>query len=100
MSVALADFMPRFGSRTLSRHPKGWHMPYLAAPAAFVSLALAPLVGGLAVCSSAVAQTVTVDKDPVATAVSDQLAKQGGRSPDPSTCPDDLVGLVAHRLRA
>jgi hypothetical protein len=76
--VALADFMPRFGLRPLSRHPEGWHMPHLAA-AAFVSLALAPLVVGLAGCSTAVAQTVTVDKETVATAVSDQLAKQVGR---------------------
>ena len=53
-------------------------MPDLAAPAAFVSLALSPLVVGLAVCSTAVAQTVTVDKETVASAVSDQLAIQVG----------------------
>ena len=35
-------------------------MPHLAAPAAFVSLALAPLVVGLAGCPTAVALTVTV----------------------------------------
>ena len=56
-------------------------MPHLAAPAAFVSLALAPLVVGLAGCPTAVAQTVTVDKETVAAAVSDQLAKTGGASP-------------------
>src|SRR5258705_10598646 len=66
-------------------------MLYLAGPAAFVSLALAPLVVGLAVCSSAVAQTVTVDKETVASAVSDQLAKQAGRSPYSATCTWDLV---------
>jgi hypothetical protein len=54
-------------------------MPHLATPAAFVSLALAPLVVGLAACPTAVAQTVTVDKETVAAAVSDQLAKQVGR---------------------
>ena len=53
-------------------------MPHLAAPAAFVSLALAPLVVGLAGCPTAVAQTVTVDKEKVASAVSDQLAKKVG----------------------
>jgi hypothetical protein len=74
-------------------------MPYWAAPAAFVSLALAPLVVGLAVCSSAVAQTVTVDKETVASAVSDQLAKQVGRSPDSATCPEDLVGVAGTQLR-
>jgi Domain of unknown function (DUF4333) len=74
-------------------------MPYLAAPAAFVSLALAPLVVGLAVCSTAVAQTVTVDKETVASAVSDQLAKQVGSPPDSVTCPADLEGVVGTQLR-
>jgi uncharacterized protein DUF4333 len=74
-------------------------MPYSAAPAAFVSLALAPLVVGLAVCSTAVAQTVTVDKETVASAVSDQLAKQVGSPPDSVTCPEDLEGVVGTELR-
>ena len=74
-------------------------MPHLAAPAAFVSLALAPLVVGLAVCSTAVAQTVTVDKETVASAVSDQLAIQVGRPPDWVTCPEDLEGVVGTELR-
>ena len=74
-------------------------MPHLAAPAAFVSLALAPLVVGLAGCSTAVAQTVTVDKETVAAAVSDQLAKQVGSRPDSVTCPADLEGVVGTQLR-
>jgi len=74
-------------------------MPHLAAPAAFVSLALAPLVVGLAGCPTAVAQTVTVDKEAVASAVSDQLAKQVGRPPDSVTCPEDLEGVVGTQLR-
>ena len=74
-------------------------MPHLAAPAAFVSLALAPLVLGLAGGSTAVAQTVTVDKETVASAVSDQLAKQVGRPPDSVTCPEDLKGVVGTQLR-
>ena len=74
-------------------------MPHLAAPAAFVSLALAPLVVGLAGCPTAVAQTVTVDKEAVASAVSDQLAKQVGRPPDSVTCPEDLQGVVGAELR-
>jgi hypothetical protein len=73
-------------------------MPHLAA-AAFVSLALAPLVVGLAGCSTAVAQTVPVDKETVASAVSDQLAKQVGRPPDSVTCPEDLEGVVGTELR-
>jgi hypothetical protein len=74
-------------------------MPHLAAPAAFVSLALAPLVVGLAGCPTAVAQTVTVDKATVASAVSDRLTKQVGRPPDSVTCPEDLVGVVGTQLR-
>ncbi|HEX7427110.1 MAG TPA: DUF4333 domain-containing protein [Mycobacterium sp.] len=74
-------------------------MPHLAAPAAFVSLALAPLVVGLAGCPTAVAQTVTVDKETVAAAVSDQLAKRVGRPPDSVTCPEDLKGVVGTQLR-
>src|SRR6185369_17474421 len=91
--------MPRFGPRPLSRHPEGWHMPDLAAPAAFVSLALAPLVVGLAGCPTAVAETVTVDKETVASAVSDQLAKQVGSPPDSVICPADLEGVVGTQLR-
>jgi Domain of unknown function (DUF4333) len=74
-------------------------MPDLAAPAAFVSLALSPLVVGLAVCSTAIAQIVTVDKETVASAVSDQLAKQVGGPPDSVTCPADLEGVVGTQLR-
>jgi len=74
-------------------------MPHFAAPAAFVSLALAPLVVGLAGCPTAVAQTVTVDKEKVASAVSDQLATQVGRAPDSVTCPEDLEGVVGTELR-
>ena len=74
-------------------------MPHLAAPAAFVSLALAPLVVGLAGCPTAVAQTVTVDKEAVASAVSDQLAKQVGSRPDSVTCPADLEGVVGTELQ-
>jgi hypothetical protein len=74
-------------------------MTHFAAPTAFVSLALAPLVVGLAGCSTAVAQTVTVDKETVASAVSDQLAKQVGRPPDSVTCPEDLEGVVGTELR-
>lgn len=74
-------------------------MPHLAAPAAVVSVAFAPLVVGLALCSTAVAQPVTVDKDKVASAVSDQLAKKVGYPPDSVTCPTDLVGVVGTVLR-
>ncbi len=74
-------------------------MPHLAAPAAFVSLALAPLVVGLAGCPTAVAQPVTVDKEKVASAVSDQLAKKVGYPPDSVTCPQDLEGVVGTELR-
>ena len=74
-------------------------MPDLAAPAAFVSLALSPLVVGLAVCSTAIAQIVTVDKETVASAVSDQLAQKVGRPPDSVTCPEDLQGVVGAELR-
>ena len=74
-------------------------MPHLAASAAFVSLALAPLVVGLAGCPTAVAQTVTVDKETVASTVSDQLAKQLGSPPDSVTCPADLEGVVGTQLR-
>jgi Domain of unknown function (DUF4333) len=74
-------------------------MMHLAAPAAVVSLALAPLVVGLAGCPTAVAQTVTVDKETVASAVSDQLAKQVGSPPDSVTCPADLEGVVGTQLR-
>ena len=74
-------------------------MPHLAAPAAFVSLALAPLVVGLAGCPTAVAQTVTVDKEKVASAVNDQLAKKVGYPPDSVTCPEDLEGVVGTELR-
>ena len=74
-------------------------MPHLAAPAAFVSLALAPLVVGLAGCPTAVAQPVTVDKETVASAVSDQLAKKVGSPPDSVTCPEDLEGVVGTELR-
>ena len=44
-------------------------MPPLAASAAFVSLALAPLVVGLAGCPTAVAQPVTVENEAVASTV-------------------------------
>ncbi len=74
-------------------------MPHLAAPAAFVSLALAPLVAGLAECPTAVAQPVTVDKETVAGAVSEQLAKKVGSPPDSVTCPEDLEGVVGTELR-
>jgi len=74
-------------------------MPHLGAPAAFVSLALAPLVVGLAGCPTAVAQAVTVDKETVASTVSDQLAKQEGSPPDSVTCPEDLEGVVGTQLR-
>jgi len=74
-------------------------MMHLAAPAAFVSLALTPLVVGLAACPTAVAETVTVDKEAVASAVSDQLAQKVGRPPDSVTCPEDLEGVVGTGLR-
>ena len=74
-------------------------MPHLAASAAFVSLALAPLVVGLAGCPTAVAETVTVDKETVASTVSDQLAKTVGSRPDSVTCPADLEGVVGTQLR-
>jgi hypothetical protein len=78
MLRCIGRFMPRFRPRPLSRDPEDGTMPHLATPAAFVSLALAPLVVGLAVCSTAAAQTVTVDKETVAAAVSDQLANRWG----------------------
>jgi hypothetical protein len=74
-------------------------MPRLAAPAAVVSLALAPLVVGLAACSATVERSVTVDKEKVASEVSDQLAGQVGRRPDSVTCPEDLKGVVGTKLR-
>ena len=74
-------------------------MMHLAAPTAFVSLALAPLVVGLAACPTAVAEPVTVDKEAVASAVSDQLAQKVGRPPDSVTCPQDLEGVVGAELR-
>ena len=74
-------------------------MPHLAAPAAFVSLALAPLVVGLAGCPTAVAEPVIVDKEKVASAVSDQLTKKVGSPPDSVTCPKDLEGVVGTELR-
>jgi len=72
---------------------------HLAAPTTFVSLALAPLVVGLAACPAAVAEPVTVDKEAVASAVSDQLAQKVGRPPDSVTCPEDLEGVVGTGLR-
>ncbi len=74
-------------------------MPHVAAPAAFVSLALAPLVVGLVGCPTAVGQTVVVDKETVASTVSDQLAIQVGSRPDSVTCPADLEGVVGTELR-
>ena len=74
-------------------------MPHLAAPAAFVSLALAPVVVGLAGCPTAVAEPVAVDKETVASAVSEQLAATVGHPLDSVTCPEDLEGVVGTELR-
>jgi Domain of unknown function (DUF4333) len=72
---------------------------HLAAPAAFVSSALAPLVVGLAACPTAVAAPVTVDSESVASAVSEQLAAKVGYPPDSVTCPEDLDGVVGTEMR-
>ena len=49
--------------------------------------------------TTAPAQTVTVDKEKVASAVSDSLAKKVGYPPDSVTCPEDLEGVVGTELR-
>jgi fibronectin type 3 domain-containing protein len=41
----------------------------------------------------------TVDKDQVASQISDQLAKQVGHTPDKVTCPDNLKGTQGATLR-
>jgi Domain of unknown function (DUF4333) len=74
-------------------------MPHLAAPTAVVSLALAPLVIGLAVCSTAVAQTVTVDKETVASRGQRSTCEKVGHPPDSVTCPADLEGVVGTEMR-
>ena len=41
----------------------------------------------------------TVDKNQVATVISDKLTQQVGRKPDSVTCPDNLKGVVGATLR-
>ena len=41
----------------------------------------------------------TVDKNQVATVISDKLTQQVGRKPDSVTCPDNLKGAVGATLR-
>ncbi len=41
----------------------------------------------------------TVDKNQVASVISDKLTQQVGRKPDSVTCPDNLKGTVGATLR-
>jgi hypothetical protein len=41
----------------------------------------------------------TVDKNQVASVISDKLTQQAGRKPDSITCPDNLKGVVGATLR-
>jgi hypothetical protein len=69
--------MPRFGPRPLSRHPEVAHAALSRARR--IRFIGARAAGGRPRrCPTAVAQTVTVDKETVASTVSDQLAKQVG----------------------